>query len=149
LAQGDRRALARLGLVLSELVGLPVAEQAQRIADSIVGATVEEAERAKAITRMVVEVLDSGGNLSPADAARRFVAAYVYEIALTELGAVLREQQRSEAWSANVERQLRDSIRATVAGYPLDDTAQPRQIERLIRTALDGAREVMLARGGG
>jgi hypothetical protein len=146
VAQRDARVLRELGLQFADLAGLTVAEQAQRIAENVVGATVEEAEREKALTRMLVDILESGGDLPPAEAARRFAEAYVYEIMLTEIGTVLRDAGHSDGWSANVERQIRDSIRAGVRSYPIDEDAGAGQIGPLIEGTLEGAREVLATR---
>lgn len=146
VAQRNAGVLRELGLRLADLAGLSVAEQAQRIAENVVGATVEEAEREKALTRMLVDILESAGALPPAEAARRFAEAYVYEIMLTEIGTVLRDAGHTDGWSANVERQIRDSIRAGVRSYPINEAAGADQIGSLIGATLEGAREVLATR---
>lgn len=147
VARGDAALLETVGLRLADFIGLTVAEQVQRIAEAAVGATIEEAELDKAITRMTVEILDSGGDIAPADAARRFVEAYTYEIMLTEVGGVLRDAGHGDAWSRSIERQIRDSIHAVVETYPLDAATGADQVGALIETVLEGAREVLATRG--
>ena len=143
LATANAGVLEEAGLRLADLVGLTVPEQAQRIAEATVSATIEESQLDRAITRMLVEILDSRGDLAPADAARRFVEAYTFEIMLTEIGEVLRDSGRGEAWSRGVEQKIRESIHSTVQTYPLDGTAGPDRVGALIEETLEGAREVL------
>jgi hypothetical protein len=146
LLRGDAAALAVIGLVLADLVGLAPAEQAQRIAAEVVGATIVEAERDKALARMLVAILTSDGALSPAEAAKVFVQSYVYEVMLTEIDGALRDGRRDGAWTADVERRVREQIDAVVANQPLDDAAGPGDIERMTSYTLDRARAVLAAR---
>lgn len=146
LLRGDAAALARVGLVLAELVGLAPPEQAQRIASSVVGASIVEAERDKALARMLVAILGSGGTLTPADSAKVFVESYVYEVMLTEIDGELRDGRRDGAWTADVERRVKEQIQAVVATEELDADAGPDDIERLTIYTLDRARAVLAAR---
>jgi hypothetical protein len=146
LLRGDTAALADAGLVLAQLVGLAPAEQAQRIAAEVVGATIVEAERDKALSRMLVAILDSGGELAPADAAKVFVESYVYEVMLTEIDGELRDGRRDGAWIAEVERRVREQIQAVVANETLETGAGPGEIEHLTIYTLERARAVLAAR---
>lgn len=147
VATGDARLLEDLGLRLADFVGLTIPQQAQRIAEAAIGATIEEAELDKAITRMTLAILNAGGEMSPAEAARQFVEAYTWEIMLTEIGEALRTAGHSDTWSCNIERMVRENIRATVQTYDLDEAAGLDQVGPLIERALAGGREVMMARG--
>jgi hypothetical protein len=146
VARGDAAAVARFGFVLAELAGLAPAEQARRIAEGIVGATLIEAERDKAIARTLIAILESGGNLPVTEAARLFVESYVYEVMLTEIDGALRDGNHSEDWCVDVERRIRDVVRAAVATEPLDEQGGEADVSSMIEYALERGRAVLVTR---
>lgn len=143
LAARDGATLAALGLSFADLEGLSPAEQAQRIAaDVIVAATIEEAEIHRAIDETVIEVLDGGGDMPPAEFARLFVANLVIEIVKTELMGVLNDGSRPADWVGDVQRRMEDFVRAAVDSLTIDDGGTA-DIEALINEVLPRTQEVL------
>ncbi|MGO9899777.1 MAG: hypothetical protein ACLP0J_08810 [Solirubrobacteraceae bacterium] len=146
LRTGDGATLAVLGLDLAELQGLDAFSATERILDELVPATgsIEDGEMRKAAANALLELLDSSATPDGPAAIRLFIVEYIYEIAITEMGAQLRDGSRDGAGTVSEEEMVRDFIRARVDQIELpDNTVTPAQFEAAISTGLEDTRYLL------
>ncbi len=143
LRRGDASELAALGLDLDELGGLDDPyEQARRLMEAATAGgaqTIEEDELRLAAVRTAIWALQDGDH-SPAidDVIRYFVTEYVYQVILTEIGAVLRSGERDGTAAIPAE----DRIHETIVALARTVTIQTNRLGHADLTAItDGVLE--------
>lgn len=121
LRRGDQAALRRLSLNLAQLSGLDVLDQVARILDVAAPASglQADAELRHALTEALLALLQGDG--SPRGAMEAFIAAYVFEVLITETGARERDGERAGALTRGDEQRLQSAIEAYVAQLDLSD----------------------------
>jgi hypothetical protein len=145
LGTGDADTLSDLGLDLVELRGLSPMKQCRRILGEFVPSdgSIEDEELRSATSRAILQIIDGGQDLSGADVVRIMVAAYVYEVALTEFGDRLRDGSRDGQSSVIDENSLRDliDVSANRIDLPGEVVTAP-QFEDAVATSLGKVRRV-------
>lgn len=123
LRTGDSDRLDALGFNYDELAGLSAFRQTDRIVSALLGApsTIAEDELREAATKTALTVLAADAVPSEPDTIRMFIVEYAYEIAVTELGAELRDGNRPGAATVEQEERLHGYLEATVADIELPD----------------------------
>lgn len=121
LRRGDEAALRRLSLNLAQLTGLDVLDQVARILDVTAPASglQADAELRHALTEALLALLQGDG--SPRAAMEAFIAAYVFEVLITETGARERNGERAGALTRGDEQRLHGAIEAYVGQLDLSD----------------------------
>jgi hypothetical protein len=90
---------------------------------------------------VLLELLESGTPPDGATAIRVFIVEYLYEIAITEMGAQLRDGRRDGATTVSDEDMVKDFIRARVDQIELpSDLITPAQFEAAINAGLADTR---------
>jgi hypothetical protein len=146
LRAGDGAILAALGLDLGELRDLDVFSATERILDELVPATgsIEGGEMRKAAANVLLELLDSDAPPDGPAAIRLFIAEYIYEIAITEIGAQLRDGSRDGTSTVADEEMVKDFIRARVDQVELPaDMVTPAQFQSAIDGGLEDTRYLL------
>ena len=143
LVTGDSRTLEELGLNLADLEGLSSVEQAQRIsAWVVVGDSIEDAELRVATDAVVLAQLREGRPLAAIEAAQVFATALIDEVMETEMTAVLQSGSRTVEEIRDIERRVRDTVRASVEGLVREgDTTM--DTEAVIADVLGRAQRVL------
>lgn len=146
LRRRDAGLLADTGLRLVDLENLEPFEQCARILDILeVPSGIEQEELERAEEAILLDVLTSPDEPSPDELVRLFVEEYVYEVLLTEVGAQLRNGQRSGESVFKIEQRLRAIIVAYVEGADVvADSVSVPALENLIRDTLGLVRDTML-----
>ena len=138
---GNAAALLALGLNLTELQTLDPYRQAQRLLKAAteegVATTLEEDELQVAASRTAIWGITSAEAPNVDEVIRRFIVEYVYEVFLTEGGAILRGGQRDGVAANGAEGRVRDTIVALVRAIPIE-------LASLDATDLAGATERVL-----
>lgn len=144
---GDTRTLEELGLNLAELEGLSPVEQAQRIsARVVVGDSIENAELRVATDALVLAQLREGRPLTAIEAAQVFATALIDEVMETEMTAALQSGRRTIDEIRDIERRVRDTVRASVEGLVREgDTTM--DAEAVIADVLGRAQRVLRRSG--
>lgn len=140
LRRGDQAALSRLSLNLAQLSGLDVLDQVARILDVAAPASglQADAELRHALTEALLALLQGDG--SPRTAMESFIAAYVFEVLITETGARERNGERAGALTRGDEQRLHGAIEAYVGQLELsDDLVTEDDFRRAIDTVLSQA----------
>ena len=123
---GDTLGLLAIGLDLAELQALDPYRQAQRLlraaTEQSVATTLEEEEIQAATSRTAIWALTETQGPDIEEVIRRFIVEYVYEVFLTEGGAVLRGGERDGVAATAAEDRVRDTIVALVRGTPIDQS---------------------------
>ncbi len=145
LRSRDEATLGRFGLTLAELDGLDAHEQARRILDAVAGSVgaIQEDELQHASAVAILALLDQ--EAMPEDGVREFVADYVFEISITEVGDELRDGTRDGYTTVEQEDRLRDLIVTSVNQLELPDYLDAENIQHVIYKALDDARTYLRA----
>jgi hypothetical protein len=145
LRDRDEYTLLRFGLVLAELEGLDAYEQARRILDIVAGSVggIQEDELQHAAGVALLALLDDGATAE--DGVRVFIADYVFELSITEVGDELRDGTRDGNTTVDQEDQLRDLIDTSVNQLDLPDNLDADNIQQAIYNALDDARTFLRA----
>ena len=124
IRSGDASGLVAIGLDLAELQALDPYRQAQRLLQAATeqgaATTLEEEELHAAASRTAIWALTEAQAPDVDDVIRRFIVEYVYEVFLTEGGAVLRGGDRDGVAASAAEDRVRDTIVALVRGIPID-----------------------------
>ena len=124
IRSGDAPGLVAIGLNLAELEVLDPYRQAQRLLEAATeqgsARTLEEEELHAAASRTAIWALTEPQAPDVDEVIRRFVVEYVYEVFLTEGGAVLRGGDRDGVAASAAEDRVRDTIVALVRGIQID-----------------------------
>ena len=125
LRAGDTEAAAELGLDLSQLeaLGDPYLQSQLLLESAVEGVpgSLEDDELRMAAIRTAIWALEDGaGGQDAVEILRYFVAEYVYEIVLTEIGAVLRSGSRDGADAVAAEDRIHSTIVALAKNVPID-----------------------------
>ena len=124
IRSGDAPGLLAIGLDLAELQALDPYKQAQRLLQAATeqgaATTLEEEELHAAASRTAIWALNEAQAPDVDEVVRRFIVEYVYEVFLTEGGAVLRGGDRDGVAASAAEDRVRDTIVALVRGTPID-----------------------------
>jgi hypothetical protein len=141
----DEATLQQLGLSLEALDGLDAFEQARRILDAVAGSVgaIQEDELQHAAGVAILSLLDDGA--TPDDAVRAFIADYVFEVSITEVGDELRDGSRNGFTTVDQEDRLRDLLETCVNQLDLPDQLDGSNIQAAIYNALDDARTFLRA----
>lgn len=140
LRAGDEGTLEQFGLTLADLEPLDPFEQARQILDAVSGSVggIQEDELQHASGVAILAVLADGATAD--DAVRAFIADYVFEVAITEVGDEIRDGTRDGYTTVEEEDQVRDLIETAVNQLALPDRLEPENIQEVIYRALDDAR---------
>ena len=145
IRSGNAPGLLAIGLDLAELQALDPYRQAQRLLQAATeqgaATTLEEEELHAAASRTAIWALTEGQAPDVDEVIRRFIVEYVYEVFLTEGGAVLRGGERDGVAASAAEDRVRDTIVALVRSTPidrgrLDATGLTNATERVLKDAL-------------
>lgn len=145
LRRGDDTLLRELGLNLADLTGLDVLDQVARILNVSAPATglQSDAELRHALTEALLTILE--GDDSPQAAIEAFIAAYTFEVLVTETGARERNGERAGALTRDDERQLRTAIEAYVRQLDLNtDLVSENDFRLAIETVFSQAGALVL-----
>jgi len=142
---GDDETLRQFGLRLADLADLEPHEQARTILDAVAGSlgAIQEDELQHAAGVAVLALLDE--NATADDAVRAFIADYVFEISITEVGNELRNGTRDGYTTVDQEDQLRNLIEACVNQLELPVQLDATNIQEAIYSALDDSRTFLSA----
>ena len=150
LRTGDRDRLNELGFDYNELAGLSAFHQTDRIVRALLGApsTIAEEELREAATTTALAVLVADVAPSEPDTIRMFIVEYVYEIAISELGAEMRDGTRPGADTVELEERLHGYLEAAVADITLpDERLSVADFESAVARSLNDARRILTAGG--
>lgn len=148
LRTGDRDRVEALGFNYDELAGLSAFRQTDRIVRALLGApsTIAEDELREAATKTALAVLAADTAPSEPDTIRMYAVEYVYEIAVTELGAELRDGNRPGAETVEQEERLHGYLEAAAADIELpDQRLSIADFQAAVARALNDARRILAA----
>jgi hypothetical protein len=150
LRGGVTAALADLGLALDDLAGLSRHQQAKRLLDAAAGPSgdIAESELRLANAELILWALSEETEPAPIDLANRWVVEYVWQVWISEAGAVIRSHSANGYDSLRVEQEMRAALEATVSarGLPEGRPLFARDFEQTITAALSSLQRIGQAR---
>lgn len=147
LRAGDAAWLARAGLDFAALEALPIEDQCNAVLNAVIEpATIYDSEVRAALQETVVAIA-TGVATTPADVARTFIARYLFEICLTEIGLRLRSLRDS----ADVERRMKQwiGVRVRNAVEQADRNISRTELARWMGQLMTDMRALVRAEAGG